>query len=636
MKRKFFVVMICALLCASGAWGEYYDEGNDGDSWETAYLIKSAEDLATMSTRLNRKLDPEGKYYKLTSDINSTYVIRRGWVEPITSLFSEHFDGQNHTINLHVTGLFETISSDNVQPAVRNLQLTGNIGSGLTVRGIYNRASICWELQSGIIKNYSFNGTVDAVGGIVTVNQGGAIRTCSVNASLPGGGGIGGIVGYGFGVIEDCSFNGTISGDVGGGIAWMFGGSITNCRVNANISARKYAGGIVGDTGDITISNCTSDAVIDSPIAGGIVGIAHKSQNYSTILTNNYYAGPYQEVGEWQIDNSNTSEDNSFVSNDEKPVITINNFPETIITGNTYTIELTINSSAPVEWSIINGALPVGMYIDRDQITGTPTEPGTYTFTLMAQNSSGSDTKTITLTVNPASSAIPITSSDTTPYANIIPITSSDLAPGVLEKIALQSSIDIEGIFFITSANILPPEEPAEWMKEQAKEQNLEFTAKLDGLRFDVSGDNASPSEPYNRNNTPLSEWRKENPTAEHRYLFEFNVPASLENKDVSDTRLYYHERNSGASSSELSAAFDPFSAWEVHELLGQKADKWYGKVLMLMAPLHGMSFSLWLLNPILGAIASFFSGGGCTVGIGTIFILVLGGFIIIRKSFRK
>ncbi len=363
------------------------------------------------------------------------------------------------------------------------------------------------------------------------------------------------------------------------------------------------------------------------------------------------------------------------VASEPAPEITLEDFPNATV-GTSYDIELKANVTDSVIWTLDDGELPPGMYISGNRITGTPTEAGTYIFTLKAENISGYDTKLFIIVVNTQ----PVIISGDTPYGSIRAITPEELEDGVIERIAELDGVDPDSIFFITSANILPPEEPADWMKQEAKDQNLEFTAKLDGLKFNTSNDEASsaflpfngildyilgidPSnshartlleillntpnslsiwtlrmllnEPYNRNHMPLSEWRKENPTTEPRYLFEFNVPSTLESKDVSDTVLYYHERNSTASRAEFSAAFDLVSAWEVHELLGNKADKWYGKTLILMAPLHGISFSLWLLNPILGAIFSFL-GGGCNLGTGAICVFVVGGLFIIRKFHKK
>ena len=293
MKRKILALML-VMLYATGAWGAYYDEGNDGDSWETAYIIDSAEDLADMAIRTSYEV---GKYFKLTTNIVSTYVMDRGYITS-PGVFSGHFDGQNHTINLnlYMTRLCHIISSDNLQPAVRNLKLTGNIGTKSKI------APFCTELRSGIIENCSFNGTIsgDYVAGIACIvfDENAIIRNCSVNADISASEDAGGILSEGFGVIENCSFSGTINssnGEYAGGIAGEFEGNIRNCTVNANISAVNNAGGIVGEA-YANIENCTVEAStrITAANVGGIAGIIYSDNN---IVSGNTWPDIYPQFG---------------------------------------------------------------------------------------------------------------------------------------------------------------------------------------------------------------------------------------------------------------------------------------------------------------------------------------------------
>lgn len=178
MKRKILALML-VILFASGAWGAYYDEGNDGDSWETAYLIKSVEDLELMSYRVtvdgspigNGPLgsDPKGKYYKLASDINLDADMGWSGVGGPEG-FSGHFDGQNHTIKINATisnPLFLTIKTGSYsnEIAVRNLNIEGNIAT--------SSGSLIHTLSSGVIENCSFNGTLEGpfTGGLVYIQQ---------------------------------------------------------------------------------------------------------------------------------------------------------------------------------------------------------------------------------------------------------------------------------------------------------------------------------------------------------------------------------------------------------------------------------------------------------------------------------
>ena len=58
----------------------------------------------------------------------------------------------------------------------------------------------------------------------------------------------------------------------------------------------------------------------------------------------------------------------------------------------------------PTSWSVTNGTLPYGLTLNSDgTITGTPSAVGSSTFTVTATNKdSGSDSKALTLTINPA------------------------------------------------------------------------------------------------------------------------------------------------------------------------------------------------------------------------------------------
>ena len=71
--------------------------------------------------------------------------------------------------------------------------------------------------------------------------------------------------------------------------------------------------------------------------------------------------------------------------------------------GAAYTATLSASGTAPVTWSATG--LPAGLSIEPSTgtISGTPTEDGIFTVNVMATNSAGSDTKTLTLTIAPSS-----------------------------------------------------------------------------------------------------------------------------------------------------------------------------------------------------------------------------------------
>ena len=74
--------------------------------------------------------------------------------------------------------------------------------------------------------------------------------------------------------------------------------------------------------------------------------------------------------------------------------------------GEAYSQTLTANGTAPITWSI-DGGLPAGLSLNADtgEISGTPTADGTAKFTVKAENSVGSDTKELSITITKAAPA---------------------------------------------------------------------------------------------------------------------------------------------------------------------------------------------------------------------------------------
>ena len=73
------------------------------------------------------------------------------------------------------------------------------------------------------------------------------------------GGSIGGVVGYGWGTIENCSVSGSVSGTVyvGGVVGAQIGGSITGCSSSATVKGTVDVGGVAGQTNSsATLTAC--------------------------------------------------------------------------------------------------------------------------------------------------------------------------------------------------------------------------------------------------------------------------------------------------------------------------------------------------------------------------------------------
>lgn len=84
------------------------------------------------------------------------------------------------------------------------------------------------------------------------------------------------------------------------------------------------------------------------------------------------------------------------------PSITTTNLPNGTV-GTSYGQTLAATGSGTITWSIADGSsLPAGLRLNKStgEITGTPTAEGSNTFTAKAENSYGSDSKELSITIN--------------------------------------------------------------------------------------------------------------------------------------------------------------------------------------------------------------------------------------------
>ena len=111
------------------------------------------------------------------------------------------------------------------------------------------------------------------------------------------GGSIGGVVGYGWGTIENCSVSGSVSGTVyvGGVVGVQIGGSITGCSSSATVKGTVDVGGVAGQTNSsATLTACyaTGNVIIEinpkkNIAGGGLVGMNAGSSLLACYATGN-------------------------------------------------------------------------------------------------------------------------------------------------------------------------------------------------------------------------------------------------------------------------------------------------------------------------------------------------------------
>ena len=240
--------------CTIGSWadgggesGAAEDLGYIYDSNTKTYTVYNADGLMNIAELVNGgKTDIN---ITLTADIDLT---GKNWTPIGTDYDNSYkgtFDGGGHTI----TGLTFTTNDEYV--------------------GLFG-----WLNRAGTVKNVVMEGVQ------ITSNQ-------------IYGGSIGGVVGYSWGTIENCSVSGSVSGTVyvGGVVGAQIGGSITGCSSSATVKGTVDVGGVAGQTNSsATLTACyaTGNVTIEinpkKNIAGGsLVGMNAGSSLLACYATGN-------------------------------------------------------------------------------------------------------------------------------------------------------------------------------------------------------------------------------------------------------------------------------------------------------------------------------------------------------------
>ena len=116
------------------------------------------------------------------------------------------------------------------------------------------------------------------------------------------GGSIGGVVGYSWGTIENCSVSGSVSGTVyvGGVVGAQIGGSITGCSSSATVKGMVDVGGVAGQTNSsATLTACyaTGNVTIEINPAKNIAGGSLVGMNAGSSLLACYATGNVTSTG---------------------------------------------------------------------------------------------------------------------------------------------------------------------------------------------------------------------------------------------------------------------------------------------------------------------------------------------------
>ena len=217
-----------------------------------SYTVTSADGLMNIAKLVNGgKTDIN---ITLTADIDLT---GKDWTPIGTDYDNSYrgtFDGGGHTI----TGLTFTTNDE--------------------YAGLFG-----WLNRAGTVKNVVMEGVQ------ITSNQ-------------IYGGSIGGVVGFSWGTIENCSVSGSVSGTVyvGGVVGAQIGGSITGCSSSATVKGTVDVGGVAGQTNSsATLTACyaTGNVIIEMAPAKNIAGGGLVGMNAGSCLLACYATGNVTSTG---------------------------------------------------------------------------------------------------------------------------------------------------------------------------------------------------------------------------------------------------------------------------------------------------------------------------------------------------
>ena len=262
---------------------EYTENGNAITCWE-ANVVPGYTITKLMANNDNKERDlsaaitPEaGKFYNITLDKDKGYTD----------------DGQ---------GNYTVTSAEGLKNIAKLVNEQWNLGINITLTADINLSGIDWT-PIGIDYKHQYTGTFDGGGHTITgltvttsdqyaglfgrIGSGGKVKDVTLKdvkiESNNGMGYVGGVAGWSYGTLENCSVSGSVSGNnglAGGVVGYQSGGSLTGCSSSATVKGVTYAGGIAGSTNSgATLTGCyaTGDVTVENDgtnnsHAGGVVG----------------------------------------------------------------------------------------------------------------------------------------------------------------------------------------------------------------------------------------------------------------------------------------------------------------------------------------------------------------------------
>ena len=272
---------------------EYTENGNAITCWEAnvvpGYEITKLRANGTEERNLSAAITPEaGKFYDITLDKDKGYTVSEDGntyevynaegLKNIAKLVNEEWKSDINitlTSDINLSGIDWTpIGTDYRNSYTGTFDGGNHTISGLTVKGSDEYAGLFGYIGSG--------------GKVMNVKLEG-VQIESDNEMSD----VGGVAGYSWGTLENCSVSGSVSGSgengfAGGVVGYQDGGFLTGCSSSATVNAGCIAGGVAGSTYSATLTACyaTDDVTLESSstgtyYAGGVVG---DNSNRSTVI----------------------------------------------------------------------------------------------------------------------------------------------------------------------------------------------------------------------------------------------------------------------------------------------------------------------------------------------------------------
>ncbi len=263
---------------------EYTENGATITCWEAnvvpGYTITKLRANGTEERELSSGITPvAGKFYNITLDKDKGYTD----------------DGQ---------GNYTVTSAEGLKNLAKLVNEQWNLGINITLTSDIDLSGIDWT-PIGIDYNHQYTGTFDGGDHTITgltvtgsdqyaglfgyIDTGGKVKDVTLEdvkiESNHSSGYVGGVAGWSYGTLENCSVSGSVSGsgsssDVGGVVGYQMGGSITGCSSSSTVKGTQRAGGMAGATNSgASLTGCyaTGDVTLVSNdigtcYAGGVVG----------------------------------------------------------------------------------------------------------------------------------------------------------------------------------------------------------------------------------------------------------------------------------------------------------------------------------------------------------------------------